>query len=105
MELGESLSRTIIREVREETGLLVLPEYVIGVYSDPAHVFAYDDGEVRQEYSVCVACRVVGGSLAMSEESSELRMFAAEEVEELPMHERIRACQKVCVTVLCGLTS
>src|SRR5256885_14024519 len=23
--------------------------HVIGVYSDPAHVFAYDDGEVRQE--------------------------------------------------------
>jgi ADP-ribose pyrophosphatase YjhB (NUDIX family) len=55
MEIGESVAEAVVREVREETGLDVRPEYVIGVYTDPAHVFAYDDGEVRQEYSVCIA--------------------------------------------------
>src|SRR5947209_19938365 len=63
MEIGESLADVVVREVREETGLDVEPLYVIGVYSDPQHVFAYDNGEVRQEYSVCVACRPVGGAL------------------------------------------
>ncbi|OLB77089.1 MAG: NUDIX hydrolase [Actinobacteria bacterium 13_2_20CM_2_71_6] len=90
MELGESLADTVIREVREETGLDVEPRYVIGVYSDPQHVFAYDDGEVRQEYSVCVACRLTGGSLAVSDESTEFATFAREQIENLPMHERIR---------------
>jgi ADP-ribose pyrophosphatase YjhB (NUDIX family) len=90
MELGEALADTVVREVREETGLNVEPGYVIGVYSDPAHVFAYDDGEVRQEYSVCVACRVVGGTLATSEESTEVGLFRPEEIKRLPMHERIR---------------
>ena len=90
MELGESVAETVVREVREETGLDVEPRYVIGVYSDPAHVFAYDDGEVRQEYSVCVACRMVGGTLAVSHESTELGTFAPQEIEELPMHDRIR---------------
>jgi ADP-ribose pyrophosphatase YjhB (NUDIX family) len=91
MEIGESVAGTVVREVREETGLDVQPEYVIGVYTDPDHVFAYDDGEVRQEYSVCVACRVISGSLQISDESTELGTFTPEEAEHLPMHPRIRA--------------
>jgi ADP-ribose pyrophosphatase YjhB (NUDIX family) len=90
MELGESLADTVRREVREETGLEVEPSYVVGVYTDPAHVFAYDDGEVRQEYSVCVACRIIGGSLATSSESTQVGIFTPEEIRALSMHERIR---------------
>ena len=60
----------VIREVQEETGLEVEPEYIVGVYSDPAHVFAYDDGEVRQQFSVCFACSIVGGQVETSDESS-----------------------------------
>jgi len=90
MDLGESLAETIVREVREETGLDVQPRYIVGVYTDPAHVFAYDDGEVRQEYSVCVACDQTGGTLALSDESTELGTFMPEEIARLSMHERIR---------------
>ncbi|WP_018350303.1 NUDIX domain-containing protein [Longispora albida] len=89
MELGESLADTVRREVREETGLDVEPGYVIGVYSDPLHVFAYPDGEVRQEFSVCVACTVTGGSLAISPESTDLRFFVPGEIGALPIHPRI----------------
>jgi 8-oxo-dGTP pyrophosphatase MutT (NUDIX family) len=91
MEAGESIAGTAVREVREETGYDVEPLYVIGVYSDPKHVFAYDDGEVRQELSVCIACRVVSGDLATSEESHEVAWFAAELATQLPMNHRIRA--------------
>src|SRR5439155_13009015 len=49
MEIGEGIGRTAAREVEEETGIEVEPDHVVGVYSDPGHVFAYDDGEVRQE--------------------------------------------------------
>lgn len=90
MDLGESLAENVVREVREETGLDVWPEYVVGVYTDARHVFAYDDGEVRQEYSVCVACSVVGGVLQASDESTALGVFSADEIEQLPMHPRIR---------------
>jgi 8-oxo-dGTP pyrophosphatase MutT (NUDIX family) len=90
MELGESAADTVVREVREETGLDVVPDYIIGVYSDPGHVFAYDDGEVRQEYSVCVAARIISGSLRKSDESIDLRLATAAEIDELAMHERIR---------------
>jgi len=90
MEPGESIGDTAIREVKEETGYDVRPLYVIGVYSDPKHVFAYDDGEVRQEFSVCIACDLVSGELATSSESYEVGWRTADEVRPLPMHDRIR---------------
>jgi ADP-ribose pyrophosphatase YjhB (NUDIX family) len=90
MDIGESIGQAIVREVREETGLEVEPENIVGIYSDPGHVFAYDDGEVRQQFSVCFACRIVGGELQISEESSDVAFFSPEEIEGLDMHESIR---------------
>ena len=90
MDIGESIGQAIVREVREETGFEVEPEDIVGVYSDPGHVFAYDDGEVRQQFSVCFVCRIVGGELQVSKESSEVAFFSPEEIEGLEMHESIR---------------
>jgi 8-oxo-dGTP pyrophosphatase MutT (NUDIX family) len=90
LEVGESVGQAVVREVAEETGYQVEPMYVVGVYSDPKHVFAYDDGEVRQEFSVCVAARVSGGQLKVSDESTEVAWFTSEQAEALTIHPRIR---------------
>ena len=90
MEIGETIAETAVREVKEETGYDVRTLYVIGVYSEPRHVFEYDDGEVRQEFSVCLACELVGGDLTVSDESHEVAWFSPEEISTLNMHERIR---------------
>jgi len=90
MDIGESIGQAIVREVREETGFEVEPEDIVGVYSDPGHVFAYDDGEVRQQFSICFVCRMVGGELQVSKESSEVAFFSPEEIEGLDVHESIR---------------
>lgn len=90
MELGESIADCAVREVHEETGLQVEVVGIVGIYSDPKHVFAYDDGEVRQEFSICFACRPVAGEVAVSEESTEVRFFTAEEIADLPMVDGIR---------------
>ncbi|WP_460819393.1 NUDIX hydrolase [Nocardioides korecus] len=90
MELGESISDCIIREVREETGLTVKPMRIVGIYSDPKHVFAYDDGEVRQEFSICFACEVISGEQQASSESYEVRFVLEDDVASLPMVESIR---------------
>lgn len=90
MELGESLGACAVREVREETGLEVEPVGIVGIYSDPKHVFAYDDGEVRQEFSICLRCEVVGGEVRSSEESYEVEFFTPDAVEQLPMVDSIR---------------
>ncbi|MFC4853658.1 NUDIX domain-containing protein [Actinophytocola glycyrrhizae] len=91
MEFGESIAGTVIREVHEETGLRVKPSYVVAVYSDPKHVFEYTNGEVRQEFSVCIACEIIEGDLNVSDESKEVKFASPDEITELAMHPRIRA--------------
>jgi ADP-ribose pyrophosphatase YjhB (NUDIX family) len=90
MELGESLGDCAIREVREETGYDISLTGIVGIYSDPKHVFAYDDGEVRQEFSICFHGRIVSGELAASDESSDVAFFTTDQVSSLPMVDSIR---------------
>ncbi len=90
MNIGERLHETAVRETREETGLQVEVERLVGIYSDPGHVFAYDDGEVRQQFNVCFACRVVGGTLGDSDdEALDVGFFTREEIEQLAVHPSI----------------
>jgi len=61
VDLGESVVAAAAREVVEETGVTVELTGLVGIYSDPAHVMAYDDGEVRQEFSVLFHARAISG--------------------------------------------
>lgn len=90
MHIGESLPDCAIRETREETGIDVEIVGIVGTYTNPRHVFAYDDGEVRQEFSICFVARPVAGRLAVSEESTDVRWFEPAEVDALPMVPSIR---------------
>ena len=90
MDIGETIAQCAEREVKEETGLAVTAYHLVGIYSDPDHVFAYSDGEVRQEFSVCFACRILGGDIAKSDESLEVQVWAAQDLDNLDMHPSIR---------------
>jgi ADP-ribose pyrophosphatase YjhB (NUDIX family) len=89
-EIGESVKEAVRREVQEETGIEVEVTALTGIYSDPAHVIAYDDGEVRQEFSLCFAARAVSGSLRPSSESRQARWVAPEEIGGLNIHPSMR---------------
>lgn len=86
MDMGDSLPGTAVREVKEETGLDVEITGLVGTYTDPRHVIAYSDGEVRRQFNVCFRARVTGGELQISDESTELRFVDREELDSLPMH-------------------
>ncbi|MFD5463346.1 NUDIX domain-containing protein [Kitasatospora sp. NPDC127059] len=89
-DIGESVADTVIREVREETGIDVEVAAVVGLYTDPGHVMAYDDGEVRQQFSICFRARPVGGDLRTSSESKEVRWVNPADLDDLDIHPSMR---------------
>jgi ADP-ribose pyrophosphatase YjhB (NUDIX family) len=89
-ELGESIADTVIREVFEETGYQVKVLDIVGTYTDPGHVMAYKDGEVRQQFSICFRAQVVGGQPRTSSESKEVAWIKPDAIDALPMHPSMR---------------
>jgi ADP-ribose pyrophosphatase YjhB (NUDIX family) len=90
MQVGESIAETTVREVREESGLDVEIVRLVGIYTDPRQVIAYSDGEVRQQFSICFACRVTGGQLRKGDESTDIGFFAPTEFDQLNIQPSIR---------------
>lgn len=89
-ELGETMSETAIRETIEETGVEVSVTGLIGIYSNPDHVIKFDDGEVRQEFSICFRGIPVGGVVRDSDESTEVRWVPVVELSSLDIHPSMR---------------
>lgn len=89
-EPGESITQTVVREVKEETGYLVEVETMTGIYTNPNHVMAYDDGEVRQQFSIAFRARLIGGHKRTSSESSEVEWLTPEQIEQLDLHPSMR---------------
>jgi ADP-ribose pyrophosphatase YjhB (NUDIX family) len=87
---GESVAQAAAREVKEETGIDCEVTGLVGIYSDPNHVAAYDDGEVRQEFSICFTTHMTGGSLATSNESALVEFVTPDAIPDLRMHPSIR---------------
>jgi ADP-ribose pyrophosphatase YjhB (NUDIX family) len=87
--VGESIAETAVREVKEETTLDVEPERLAGIYSNPRHVVEYANGEIPGSFGL-LACRLVGGQVATSDEWSEVRFFTPTEIEAMSVHESIR---------------
>lgn len=63
IELDETPSQGLVREIHEETGLLVRAERLIGVYGGPDFQWAYPNGDQAQIIGVFLECRIVGGAL------------------------------------------
>ncbi|APE21706.1 MULTISPECIES: NUDIX domain-containing protein [Streptomyces] len=89
-DIGERIGDTAVREVVEETGIEVEVESIVGLYTDPEHVLAYDDGEVRQQFSICFRAHPVGGSLRTSSESKEVRWVDPADLDDLDIHPSMR---------------
>ena len=91
LELGETIAQAAVREVLEETGVEVEVTGLAGIYTDPGHVIAYDDGTVLQEFSVLLHARAVGGQArADGAETSVVRWVDPAELAELDLHPVMR---------------
>jgi 8-oxo-dGTP pyrophosphatase MutT (NUDIX family) len=89
-DFGESVIDAVRREVKEETGIDVEVTGLSGIYSDPRHVIAYDDGEVRQEFSLCFRARPTGGALRASSETRRVSWVPFDQLDRLEMHPTMR---------------
>jgi ADP-ribose pyrophosphatase YjhB (NUDIX family) len=86
IDLGESVTQAAIRETKEETGIEVEVTGLVGIYSDPKHIIHYtSNNEVRQEFSIVLAAREVGGEARTSNESSEVSWIEWRRISDLRM--------------------
>ena len=85
-ELGETPTQCAIRETQEETGVLVEVTGMLGVYSDPGHIVAYADGEIRQEWELILLGRPVTGTPSANDEASDVRWVTPGDLGSLDIH-------------------
>jgi 8-oxo-dGTP pyrophosphatase MutT (NUDIX family) len=83
MDIGETVLECAFRETREETGVEVVITSLVGIFTNPAHVVAYPDGEVRQQFSICLRARPIGGTPHTSDESRDVRWVPCDELDQL----------------------
>lgn len=91
VEVGENLIDALVREIKEESGITTTVSYLIGVYSNTGS-FKSCDGvtDVPTQVIFDFVCKLVGGQLAVSEETTESRWVAKEQVLAFITHPAIR---------------
>jgi len=85
LEVGELVREAAIREAREETGLIVEPADLLGVYDRVLR-----DVEQRVQYHYVLIdflCRRVGGELLAASDAAEVGWFTRERLPALNLAE------------------
>jgi ADP-ribose pyrophosphatase YjhB (NUDIX family) len=85
LEVGELVREAAIREAREETGLIVEPADLLGVYDRVLR-----DVEQRVQYHYVLIdflCRRVGGELLAASDAAEVGWFTREQLPALKLAE------------------
>src|ERR1022692_3218323 len=85
LEVGELIREAAVREAREETGLTVEPEDLLGVYD---RVLRNPEQRVQYHYVLIdFLCRRIGGELQAASDAAEVRWCTLEELPALKLAE------------------
>ena len=85
LEVGELVREAAVREAREETGLIVEPADLLGVYD---RVLRNAEEQVQYHYVLIdFLCRRIGGELRAASDAAEVRWFTREELPALKLAE------------------
>jgi 8-oxo-dGTP pyrophosphatase MutT (NUDIX family)/GNAT superfamily N-acetyltransferase len=89
LEPGEQPAEGLVREVEEETGVVVRVEALTGVWTMPE--LAYPNGDRAQYLDLCFLCRHVSGEARVNDdESLEVRWFPPDALPPMPERSRAR---------------
>lgn len=85
LEVGEMLREAAIREAREETGLVIEPGELLGVFD---RILRDAEKQVQYHYVLIdFLCRRVSGELLAASDAAEVRWFMREELPTLNLAE------------------
>ena len=86
IELGETPAQAVVREVLEETGLIIRPLRVSGVFGGEHFRYIYSNGDAVEYIVILFDCEKIGGKLAANDyETEKLQYFAPDQMPELPI--------------------
>jgi 8-oxo-dGTP pyrophosphatase MutT (NUDIX family) len=97
MDPGESITQAAVRELHEETGLNIEVTRLVGVYSDPANIFSYDNGDQVHAIVLLFEGKIISGILKPDgEETTHLDYFPIDQLpDNLSDQQKIRISDAV----------
>lgn len=88
VELGESVKKAVVREVREETGLEVENPELIDVVDN---IIVDDNGEIKYHFIILdYFVKLKGGELNAADDAEELRWVPLAEAEKYDLTKTLR---------------
>jgi 8-oxo-dGTP pyrophosphatase MutT (NUDIX family) len=97
IEPDESPVDAVVREAWEETGLIVEPIALLGVFGGPAFVITYPNGDETQYVIAVFECSVVGGQrINSTDETVECRFVSESEFSSLQVSQWTKEVLPLC---------
>lgn len=89
-DIGETAAQCAVRECLEETGILAEITGFLGVYTNPDHIVAYTDGEIRQQYETTYTGRPAAGKPTVNNEADAVRFVLPADLDDYDIHPSMR---------------
>ncbi len=84
IEIGEAPAEAVIREVCEETGLIVVPDKIAGVFGGNKYRYEYSNGHKVEYLAIVFECRITEGLRGETDgEVAEFQFYKEDQIPEI----------------------